>query len=238
MDWPGSARTPALSGEPLSRHNGGSVTNTWRDCAATGAVPRRPVTLAPMSPGRRRTLRPVIAALLTLAVAPGAAHAFPANTTELITRPSGDLPLVAVPSGKSGLIGTTDGALQGGHQTSQDGRYVVFVSDADGLSTLDVDTVTNVYVRDTITNETELVSRASGANGAGATGQSGHPQISDDGQRVVFDTTAPLDPTDTNANTMDIYVRDLATDTTYSGRGRPAGPVDRRGRLARRLCHL
>ena len=168
-----------------------------------------------MSPGRRRTLRPVIAALLTLAVAPGAAHAFPANTTELITRPSGDLPLVAVPSGKSGLIGTTDGALQGGHQTSQDGRYVVFVSDADGLSTLDVDTVTNVYVRDTITNETELVSRASGANGAGATGQSGHPQISDDGQRVVFDTTAPLDPTDTNANSMDIYVRDLATDTTY-----------------------
>ena len=142
-------------------------------------------------------LRPVVAVLLAGAVAPAAAQAFPVNTTELITRPSGDLPLVAVPSGKSGLIGTTDGALQGGHQTSQDGRYVVFVSEADGLSTLDVDTVTNVYVRDTQTNETELVSRASGVNGAGANGQSGHPQISDDGTRVVFDTTAPLDPTDT-----------------------------------------
>jgi len=60
-------------------------------------------------------------------LAPAAARAFPANTTELITRPSGDLPLVAIPSGKSGLIGTSDGALQGGHQTSQDGRYIVFV---------------------------------------------------------------------------------------------------------------
>ncbi len=163
----------------------------------------------------RLALRPVVIALLTTALSPAAAHAFPANSTELITRPSGDLPLVAVPSGKSGLIATSDGALQGGHQTSQDGRYVVFVSDADGLSTLDVDTVNNVYVRDTQTNETELVSRASGAAGAGAAGQSGHPQISDDGQRVVFDTTAALDPADTNANSMDIYVRDLGTDTTY-----------------------
>lgn len=170
-------------------------------------------------PGRLAALRPVqlvaIVPLVATLLAPAAARAFPANTTELITRPSGDLPLVAIPSGKSGLIGTSDGALQGGHQTSQDGRYIVFVSDADGLSTLDVDTVNNVYVRDTQTNQTELVSRASGVNGAGAAGQSSQPQISDDGARVVFQSTAGLDPTDTNANSADIYVRDLVTDTTY-----------------------
>lgn len=170
-------------------------------------------------PRRLAVLRPVrllaIAAVAATMLLPAAAHAFPASTTELITRPSGDLPLVAIPSGRSGLIGTSDGALQGGHQTSEGGRHVVFVSDADGLSTLDVDTVNNVYVRDTQTNETELVSRASGAGGAGGNGPSDYPQISDDGTRVVFKSTAQLDPADTGANTSDIYVRDLNSDTTY-----------------------
>ena len=118
---------------------------------------------------------------------------------------------------------------------------MVFVSDADGLSTLDVDTSTNVYVRDTVTNETELVSRASGASGAGGERPSPTTRRSPTTGRASCSTRPPARPGGHRTRTrLDIYVRDLCTDTTYLGsrRRRPAGPVDRRGRLARRVRHV
>ena len=58
------------------------------------------------------------------------------------------------------------------------------------LSAVDVDTITNVYVRDNQTNTTILVSRANGLAGAGANGFSDQPSISADGDWVAFRSNA------------------------------------------------
>ena len=71
---------------------------------------------------------------------------------------------------------------------SANGRFVAFTSLATNL-TVDADGNTgspDVYLRDLQTNETELVSRASGAAGAPADGAASEPAISGDGRFVVF----------------------------------------------------
>jgi Tol biopolymer transport system component len=160
-------------------------------------------------------VRHVLAALaVTVLLAPASAAAFPAGTTTLITRPAGDLPLIGIGTGKSGLAVAGDGSVLGGRQISDDGRYVAFVSEADELSSADVDTTTNVYVRDTWTNTTELVSRTTGVNGTGDDGSATNPSISGDGTKVAFEGTTQLDPSDTGQSSADVYVRDLVNDTT------------------------
>lgn len=161
--------------------------------------------------------RPPALALLVVLVLAGAAtiaHAAGNGSTQLITRPSGDAPVPGNGTGSSGLASAlSDGSVVGGRQASQDGRYVVFVSEADDLSGDDNDAFPNVYVRDTVTNTTELVSRATGAAGTGGAGTSDYPSISDDGTRVAFHTDAQLAPADTDGF-YDIYIRDLVADTT------------------------
>jgi Tol biopolymer transport system component len=75
--------------------------------------------------------------------------------------------------------------------------------------------VDTIYVR-TIggTNGETLVSRADKADGAPAGDDSRDPSISNDGNRVAFETVAALDATaDTNGRS-DIYLRDIAGKTT------------------------
>ena len=97
---------------------------------------------------------------------------------------------------------------------SADGRYVVFTSYSDGLSSQDDDTLANIFVRDRVAKTTTLVSRASGASGAPANGSSFDPTISDDGRYVAFSSTASnLAPDDTDTD-GDIFVRDLQNATT------------------------
>ncbi|MGI9539685.1 MAG: TolB family protein, partial [Miltoncostaeaceae bacterium] len=98
---------------------------------------------------------------------------------------------------------------------SADARYVAFESNADNLSSDDDDTVRNIYVRDTVAETTVLVTRANGANGAGADDDSYDPSISADGRYVAFESKADnLSPIDDNT-VRNIFVRDIATNETF-----------------------
>jgi Tol biopolymer transport system component len=123
------------------------------------------------------------------------------NTTTLVSRATG-------PAGNPGN-GNSYEAF-----TSPDGRYVGFYGDSTNLDPDDTDVFRDVYVRDTQTDTTLLVSRASGASGPKADwGGSGGGSISGNG-RVVFGSAGDnLDPDDTD-RLDDVFVRDLATSTT------------------------
>lgn len=94
-----------------------------------------------------------------------------------------------------------------------DGRYVVFASEANDLTPGGNDWfVLNVYLRDRAAQTTTLVS--ANTNGAGGNDNSMNPQISSNGQFVVFQSDASdLTPNDTNGVT-DIFMRNVTAGTT------------------------
>ena len=95
---------------------------------------------------------------------------------------------------------------------SADGTQIAFQSNADNLGAADTNGVHDVYLRDLGKQTTELISV--GLNGQAANGISDFPEISADGNRVVFYATASnLVSGDLNA-VADIFVRDRATQTT------------------------
>lgn len=96
---------------------------------------------------------------------------------------------------------------------SSDGRYVVFVSEADDLVPGDTNGVADIFLRDRQAGTTRRLSVA--ADGAQADGESYDPRISSDGRYVVFAGGATnLIPGDTNG-AWDVFLVD---------RG-PAGPT-------------
>lgn len=95
---------------------------------------------------------------------------------------------------------------------SADGRYVVFTSEAANLITGDSNEQRDIFRTDLVTGETELVSRAAGATGAIANGASALPDISDDGSKVSFQTTATNLGGVLNAS-LNLYVRDFSDDS-------------------------
>ncbi len=167
----------------------------------------------------RRITVAVIAAVFMLSAAP-AALAGPAGSTELLTAPTGlgESPGIANDSATwSTTFESNDPSVPspGRQLASTNGRYVVFVSNADGMAPDDNDGVQNVYVRDMLTNTTSLVSRADGPTGAPANGTSSEPAISADGSTVVFMSTATnLAGVIDTAGTEQIYARDLVDGTT------------------------
>src|SRR4051812_27656160 len=145
----------------------------------------------------------LVAVAALAALLPAQASAAGAGATLLLSRPSG---LGALPSAAA------NDSFTGVRTTSTDGRFVVFQSFADGLSPDDVDSVLNIYVRDTQSGVTELASRSTG--GAGADGDSAQPTISADGSRVAFVSEAGnLDLADPGRDD-DVYVYDRGTHTT------------------------
>ncbi|HEY3401663.1 MAG TPA: hypothetical protein VGK03_13635 [Geothrix sp.] len=89
---------------------------------------------------------------------------------------------------------------------SADGRYVVFACDAQ--LTTEFPTSTSVYLRDTVSSTTTLVSRK--ANGAWASGT--NPAISADGTKVIYESLA--DNLSLGATAWQIYAFNRATATT------------------------
>jgi hypothetical protein len=88
---------------------------------------------------------------------------------------------------------------------SADGRFVVFQSDASNLVNDDGNGVADIFVRDTQTGTTELISRTS--DGAVANGASFSPAISADGNIIAFTSSATnLDGNDTNGRS-DVFIR-------------------------------
>ncbi len=126
--------------------------------------------------------------------------------------------------------GSTGGAQSGIRPAvSDDGRFVAFASQATDL----VPTVSgtpgwHVFVRDLVAGTTEQVDVAAPLGGSDAGSAVGRVDIDPSGRFVAFATSAPLVAADTDGGISDVYVRDLATDTTQlvsggSGTGTDAG---------------
>ncbi|HTF88062.1 MAG TPA: hypothetical protein VK843_06600 [Planctomycetota bacterium] len=110
-----------------------------------------------------------------------------------------------------------NGGVQGndasyGGDVSDDGRFVVFGSNADNLVQGSASSVGQTFLRDTLLGTTELIS--SNPGGAPGNGPSGAVAVSENGRFVVFDSHATdLVPGDTNGFS-DIFLRDRVTATT------------------------
>jgi hypothetical protein len=143
--------------------------------------------------------------------------------TTLISRPSGTGDFKSHTNDSATNVGGRSASVR--PVLSADGSVAAFVSESDELSPDDNDGVSNIYVRENRTGITELISRASGANGAPGDDNSGEslngrslplegPSISADGRYVAFASSADnLVPGDTNKS-ADIFVRDRAAQTT------------------------
>jgi len=95
---------------------------------------------------------------------------------------------------------------------SADGRFVAFYSEASNIVPGDTNNSYDIFVRDTLTNTTTLVSLDSAGNLGNSDSYS--PSISADGRFVAFSSLASnFVPGDTN-NYADIFVRDRLTNTT------------------------
>ncbi len=124
------------------------------------------------------------------------------ETTTLISRQS-------AASGGAGADGESDSPA-----ITPDGRFIAFNSAATNLSG-GLNTVRNVYLRDLEAETTTLVSRQSTADGgAGADERAFFPSISADGRFVAFDSFATNLSPDAVGGVRNVYVRDLATETT------------------------
>lgn len=147
----------------------------------------------------------LVAALVgtSLTALASSATAVGSGTTELIS---------ATPSGTAG--NESSGNYGGDVGVSDDGRYVVFTSDATDLVPGDENGVSDVFVRDRSTGETRLVSQD--ASGGFPEGISYGARISGNGRYVVFTSTGGLVPADIN-DLPDAYVHDLVTGTTELG---------------------
>ena len=137
----------------------------------------------------------------------------------------------ASPASTTSLVSRFDGSSgpasdQGGFSPSlsADGRFVAFESRAI-LTGDNTGGDLQVFVRDRKLSHDTLISRASGAGGAVANRASDAPSISADGRYVAFESRATnlipgFIPTSRNCDDGtgqrlgDVYLRDLATDTT------------------------
>jgi Tol biopolymer transport system component len=89
---------------------------------------------------------------------------------------------------------------------SADGRFIVFMSMASRLVTLETGSLPNIYLRDRHTGVTEQVTVAH--NGGTPNGGSWNPKITSDGRFVAFQSHASnLVPGDTN-DSIDVFIRD------------------------------
>ena len=108
--------------------------------------------------------------------------------------------------------GTSANNIATGGVMSADGRYVVFQSAATNLVAGDTNGFFDVFLRDTVTGTTTLLSTATG--GTQGNNVSSVAAITDDGRFVFFNSTATnLVGGDTNA-ALDLFMRDTLTGVT------------------------
>jgi hypothetical protein len=148
---------------------------------------------------------------------------FSSSASDLVTNANGQFYLNVFlrdrSSGSTLLISPSCTGSGGGNgdsiagQVSANGRYVVFQSDASDLVPGDTNGVTDIFLRDTYTGVTRLISVA--ADGGFANGSSTQPVMTPDGTCVAFISAASnLVAGDTNG-IPDVFVRDLITQTTW-----------------------
>ncbi len=94
------------------------------------------------------------------------------------------------------------------------GKYVVFESTANDLHIDDKDTTSDIFIVNVETGDVELVSASTDQANKPANGPSYRPRVSNDGNRVVFDSVATnLIASDTNGNS-DVFLRMINANTT------------------------
>lgn len=120
---------------------------------------------------------------------------------------TGKLEVVSMNAGGQPANGTSNSS-----RISADGRYVVFASGASNLVVGDTNSKSDVFLRDMISGEVQLVSV--GYLGLPANGSSGSPSVSSDGRYVAFQSSATnLIASDTNVR-QDVFVRDMQNGVT------------------------
>jgi hypothetical protein len=137
---------------------------------------------------------------------------FQSDATDLVpgdTNAATDIFLRDMVSGTTTLIGL---AANGADPVmTPDGRHIAFISTVTNLIANDTNGIPDVFVRDTLSNTTKLVSV--GATGTGASMES--PAITSDGRYVAFASSARglVSGVSTTAR-FEIYLRDLVSNTT------------------------
>jgi Tol biopolymer transport system component len=91
-------------------------------------------------------------------------------------------------------------------ELSADGRFLVFTSNAGNLVTNRIDASSNVFVRDTVAAQTELISRDPAGIGLGGADLA-FPGISQDGALVVFDSFSSGHVPDDRNLASDVFLR-------------------------------
>ena len=104
------------------------------------------------------------------------------------------------------------------------GRYVVFESSAANLTADGGNSFKQIFIRDTFTNKTRLITRAD--DGTLANGDSSNPSVSGSAHYVAFESTADNLSTEDVDTVSNVYLRDTtAAVTTLVSR---AGGLERR----------
>lgn len=109
---------------------------------------------------------------------------------------------------------------------SSDGRYVAFESFSNNLVENDINSRTDVFVRDMTNQTTTLVSKAS--DGSQGDDESNNPSISGDGSKIAFASKASnFWPNDTNTYKHDVFIHYTGSGNTtclsLNTQGDPAG---------------
>ncbi len=133
-----------------------------------------------------------------------------------------DIYLRDLQNGNNALVSLGTDGMSGGNSSSEnavmtpDGRWVVFQSRASNLATNDLISNSDIFLRDTLSGTTALVS-VTLSGGSSSTHSAANPAISQDGRFVAFESTAAsmvsTNPTPTGLTRL-IYVRDMVARTT------------------------
>jgi hypothetical protein len=112
------------------------------------------------------------------------------------------------------LTGTVGNNYSGRPSVSADGRYVVFESGASDLISDDSNNHYDIFVRDTVLNQTYRVSI--GLNGSQSNGESGGSNISADGRYIAFHSSATnlVSSPQVPVGNVHCYVHDRITGAT------------------------
>ena len=139
----------------------------------------------------------------------------------LVLASAGCTTMVRSSAPPNGGPGTGVSSAARGPALSDDGRYVIFESNASDLVHGDTNDNADAFRRDNVTGETIRVSLQD--DESQVPGATSTPfAISGDGTHVLFVTSASLEPADTNQN-FDAYVRDIPNGTTERVSIRPDG---------------
>ena len=137
----------------------------------------------------------------------------------LFDRTAGTNALVTANAGNTASAGAND-TSNGSPSISDDGRYVAFASTADDLidyggGAPDPDgNLSDVFVRDTQSNTTEVVSVSAAGLGTADAGEASSPSISNDGRYIAFVSSSADLVAGVTGTARNVYVRDTQTDAT------------------------